>query len=99
VTAPARRTSAKTARAVIEAAELVKAPTWSDTRAWHVTSGDQTLVIVEPSYGGTSRTGRNGWTWRPPGGGPHRRPARTREEAAAQGLAAWQRQVTTKPQP
>lgn len=93
-----RRISAKAARAVIDAAELVKAPTWAETRTWHVVSGKQLLVIVEPSYGGTSRNGRNGWTWRLPGGGGGRQhPESTRDRAAVQGLAAWQRAAITRP--
>ncbi|MFE9855577.1 hypothetical protein [Streptomyces sp. NPDC005780] len=95
-----RPLTAKAARALINAAELVKAPTWPDSRTWHVTSGGQTLIIVEPSYGGTSRTGRNGWNWRLAGGTPtQRRPEPTREKAAAQGLAAWQRWVTAPGRP
>lgn len=96
-----RRMSARRARAIIETAVLVKAPDWSDTRQWHVVSGGQVLVVVAPSYGGTSRSGRNGWTWRlaalgPSGGGRHET---TIEKAAARGLADWERWATNKEAP
>ncbi|MER8002949.1 hypothetical protein [Streptomyces sp. NPDC095613] len=54
-----RPMSARRACAVIDAAELVKAPNWPDSRRWHVVSGGDVLVIIEPSYRGG---GRNGWT-------------------------------------
>lgn len=94
----ARRMSARRAREVIDAATMVKAPDWSESRRWHVVSGGQLLVVVAPSYGGTSRTGRNGWRWWLADLGPSgssRREA-TREQAAARGLADWQRWATSK---
>jgi hypothetical protein len=90
--------SAKRAAAIIGGAQLVKAPDWPDTRHWHVVSGDTVLVVVAPSYGGASRTGRNGWRWwlaaTGPTGSRDREP--TRDQAAARGLAAWQRWATNK---
>jgi hypothetical protein len=81
---------------VIDAAAVVKAPTWSEDRRWHVTSGGQVLVIVEPSYGGASRSGRNGWTWWLADSARMRNtPRATREQAAVAGLAAWERSATT----
>ncbi|MEU1088953.1 hypothetical protein ABZ401_19320 [Streptomyces sp. NPDC005892] len=80
-----RRLSAKAAQAIIDGAELVKALDWSNTRRWHVDSGGQTLVIIEPSYRGGNRSG---WTWRLPGGSNNQRPEPTREQAAVQGLMA-----------
>jgi len=95
-----RPLSARQARAVVEAARLVKAPHWPDTRAWHVVADGEVLVIVEPSYGGTSATGRNGWRWWIAGTAiPGRRPEPTREQAAVAGLAAWERWVTNKEKP
>lgn len=95
-----RSLSAKTARTIIDAAELVKAPDWTDTRNWHVVSGKQILIIIEPSYGGTSRTGRNGWTWWLADGARARhQPQPTREQAAVQGLGAWTRWATSKESP
>lgn len=88
--------TARRARAMIEAAELVKAPDWSETRRWHVAADGQVLIVVEPSYGGTSRSGRNGWRWRLPAGVTSRQPEPTRERAAAAGLAAWERAATSK---
>src|SRR5690606_41274813 len=92
-----RRLSARRARAIIDAAERVKAPDWPESRRWHVVSSDTVLVVVAPSYGGTSATGRNGWTWwiaelGPSGGG---RRETTRQQAAARGLADWERWATT----
>ncbi|MFJ7998965.1 hypothetical protein ACIQ7D_17715 [Streptomyces sp. NPDC096310] len=92
--------SARHARAIIEAAELVKAPDWPDTRRWHVVSGGDVLVVIEPSYRGASRSGRNGWTWWIASHArTHNRPEPTREKAAVAGLGAWQRSVTRKEQP
>lgn len=92
-----RPLSAKAARAVIDAADIVKAPDHRDTHTWHVVSGGQVLVIVEPSYGGTSRTGRNGWNWWLADGARTRhQPEPTVEKAAVAGLMAWQRRATSK---
>jgi hypothetical protein len=91
--------SARRARAVIEAAELVKAPDWRESRRWHVVTDDgEALVVIAPSYGGTSRTGRNGWTWWLAALGPSGSSRRetTIEQAAARGLADWQRWATSK---
>jgi hypothetical protein len=91
------RLSAKDARAVLEAATLAKAPTWSEDRRWHVVSGGVVLVVIEPSYGGTSRTGRNGWTWWLADRGRMLNPPQpTREKAAVTGLAAWERVAKTE---
>lgn len=93
-----RPLSAKAARALIDAAELVKAPDWADTRNWHVVSGGAVLVVIEPSYGGTSRSGRNGWNWWLADGARTRHtPEATREKAAVAGLLAWERVATRKP--
>lgn len=90
-----RPLSAKAARAILDAAAIVKAPDWPDTRNWQVISGGKVLVHIEPSYGGTSRTGRNGWTWRLADGARTRHaPERTIERAAVVGLGAWQRSIT-----
>lgn len=92
-----RPMSARRAQEIIDNAELVKAPDWSDTRNWHVAAGEDVLVIIEPSYGGASRTGRNGWNWRLADGGHARnQPESTREKAAVAGLLAWQRRATSK---
>ncbi|MFD9276901.1 hypothetical protein ACFWD7_06360 [Streptomyces mirabilis] len=94
-----RPMSAKRAREVIGGAELIKAPDWSESRRWHVVAADGTvLVVVAPSYGGASRSGRNGWRWwitaTGPTGSSDREP--TREQAAARGLANWQRWITSR---
>ncbi|WP_329472722.1 hypothetical protein OIE75_29690 [Streptomyces sp. NBC_01723] len=95
-----RRLSVKAARAILDAAEIVKAPDWSETHRWHVVSDGRTLVVIEPSYGGASRTGRNGWNWWLAEGSRSRhQPEPTRQAAAARGLAAWQRWATSKETP
>lgn len=92
-----RPLSAKTARAITAAAETVKAPDHRDTNCWHVVSGGRVLVVIEPSYGGTSRTGRNGWTWWLADSARTRHPAETTIKAAAiAGLLAWERTATAK---
>lgn len=91
-----RPLSARRARAIIDAAALVKAPDWSESRRWHVVSGEELLVVVVPSYGGTSATGRNGWRWWIADLGPSgdRRREDTIKQAAARGLADWTRWAT-----
>ena len=88
----ARRMSARRAREIRDAAGLVKAPDWSESRRWHVVSGGEVLVVVAPSYGGTSATGRNGWRWWI--AALARRPARGCPRAG-RGLADWERWVTS----
>lgn len=89
--------TAKAAQAVIDAVEIVKAPDWRETRHWHVVSDGRVLVIIAPSYGGTSRSGRNGWTWWLADGARTRhQPEPIRERAAVAGLGAWQRWATRK---
>jgi hypothetical protein len=94
-----KRLTEKQAQAVIDAATLTKAPDWHDTSNWHVTAADGTvLVVVTPSYGGTSATGRNGWRQHLADLGPNGSRDRwtTREQAAVQGLAAWKRWATSR---
>ncbi|MGW5123286.1 hypothetical protein ACWEQ7_04325 [Streptomyces sp. NPDC004069] len=92
-----RPLSARRAREIIDGATLVKAPDWADTRQWHVVAADRRLlVVISPSYGGASQSGRNGWKWQLPGQTPAIRPEPTREKAAVAGLGAWQRTATRK---
>jgi hypothetical protein len=91
--------SARRAREIIDGAQLVKAPDWRETHRWHVVAADGTvLVVVAPSYGGTSRSGRNGWRWwiasLGPSGNRDREP--TTQQAAARGLSDWQRWATSR---
>lgn len=87
------RLSAAAARKVIEAAVLVKAPSWAEDRRWHVVSGDLVLVVIEPAYQGTRRTGWRWWLYRY-GPSSNRTTQPTREKAAVAGLGAWQRAAT-----
>ncbi|MDX3245855.1 hypothetical protein, partial [Streptomyces sp. ME18-1-4] len=91
-----RPLSARTARTIIDAAELVKAPDWPETRHWHVTAGGEVLVVIAPSYGGASKSGRNGWRWWLAAIGPTAgQPEPTIQQAAARGLTTWQRWATS----
>jgi hypothetical protein len=91
-----RPLSAKAARAVIDAATIVKAPDHRDTNTWHVVAADgAVLVVIEPSYGGTGR--RDGWRPRLPDSALYAsRPETTIQNAAAAGLLAWERRAIRK---
>jgi hypothetical protein len=95
--APARkRLSQKAARAAADSAQLVKDPGHRENHRWNLVADDETVLgHIEPSYGGTGRTGRNGWKYRGAdtfrvGGGPYK----TRDEAAVQCALSWMRLVT-----
>ncbi|WP_030125612.1 MULTISPECIES: hypothetical protein [Streptomyces] len=96
-TAPARRRrlSQKAARAVAGSARLVKGADHRDTHRWDLIAEDDTVLgYVEPSYGGTGRTGRNGWNYRLADSFMVSGPYKTREEGALQCALAWTRVVT-----
>ncbi len=101
--APARRErlSQKAARAVADSARLVKGEDHRDTHRWDLAAEDGTVLgHVVPSYGGTGRTGRDGWNYQLAGsfvriGG---RPYKTRDEAAVQCALAWMRAATAPAQ-
>lgn len=84
------RLSARRIRETIEAATTVKAPTWSEDHRWHVVSGDKVLVVIEPAYSGTRRTGWRYWLAEI---GPSRSGSShpTVDAAAVAGLGAWER--------
>jgi len=89
------RMSAAKARAVIDAATLIKASDWRETRHWHVVSGGTALVTVAPAYSGTRRTGWRYWlTQYGPSntGGVYA----TKDAAAVAGLGAWERSATRR---
>lgn len=87
-----RRLSVKAARAVLDAAELVKASDWSESRCWLVMSGGRQLAVIEPAW----QTGRrNGWRWRLAHSTAwNSRTEPTCEKAAVAALGAWQRWTT-----
>ncbi|KIE24627.1 hypothetical protein LK08_23760 [Streptomyces sp. MUSC 125] len=90
-----QRLARKRAQAVIDAAELVRDPEHRDNHRWILRSGDTVLGYVEPSYGGTSRSGRNGWVGRLAGlTGPR---GATRDAAAVDLAMRWMRLVTAAP--
>lgn len=85
----------KKAAAVLDAAELVRAPDYRDSHTWILRSGDVLIGYVRPSYGGASRSGRNGWTSSMGGTpGPH---SRSRDGAKLDLAAQWLRVVTAAP--
>ncbi|GAA3785521.1 hypothetical protein GCM10022206_26700 [Streptomyces chiangmaiensis] len=90
-----QRLPKKRAQALVDAAELVRAPDYRDSHTWILRSGDTLLGYVVPSYGGTSRSGRNGWASRL-GGSPGPR-CRSRDGAAVDLAARWLRVVTAAP--
>jgi hypothetical protein len=96
-TVPARkRMSRKAALAVADSAQLVKDADHRDNHVWHVVAEDGTVLgHVEPSYGGTSRSGRNGWAYRTAESSVSKGPHPTRDAAGIQCSLAWVRGVTT----
>jgi hypothetical protein len=71
---------------------LVKGADHRDTHRWDLIAEDGTVLgYVEPSYGGTGRTGRNGWN---AGSLAVSGPYKTCEEAAPQCALAWTRVAT-----
>jgi hypothetical protein len=94
-----RPLSARKAQTIIDGARLEKAPDWRESHHWHVVAEDGTLlVVVLPSYGGISQSGRNGWRMFVAEHGPSgdRRRWATRQDAAARGLMAWRNWVTSR---
>jgi len=90
-----QKLSRKKARAIADAAELVRHPHHRDNHRWILQSGDTVIGYVEPTYGGASRSGRNGWAGRLAGQlGPR---CRTRDGAAVDTAVRWVRLVTTAP--
>ncbi|MFE7212470.1 hypothetical protein ACFU93_21250 [Streptomyces sp. NPDC057611] len=85
----------KRALAIVDAAELVRDVEHRDEHRWVLRSGDTVLGHVEPTYGGTSVSGRNGWASRL--GVSTGRRCRTRDEAKLDLAARWIRVVTAAP--
>lgn len=95
VPARRKRLTQKAAQAVADSAQLVKDPNHRDNHRWNVVAADGTVLgHVVPSYGGASRSGRNGWKYRAAdmvvGVGPYK----TREGAAVQCTLSWMRAAT-----
>lgn len=94
---PARkRLTEKAARAIADTAQLVKDPNHRENHRWNLVAANGTVLgHVEPSYGGTGQSGRNGWKHRGDstfvGSGPYK----TRDEAAVQCALSWIRAATT----
>jgi hypothetical protein len=87
----------KRAMAVLDTSELVRVP-GSDRHSsrWVLRSGETVLGYVQPSYGGASRSGRNGWQALLPG--EHQsRPQPTRDAAAVELARKWVALVTSAP--
>jgi hypothetical protein len=91
----AQKLSKTTAAAIANAAELIRDPDHRDNHRWVLQSGDTVLGYVEPSYGGVSQSGRNGWVSRLGGSlGPR---GTTRNSAAEDLAMRWIRLVTATP--
>ena len=94
-TRPARRKrlSQRAARAIADNSHLVR-----DERheGWLLRDDETGTVLghIEPSYGGTSVSGRNGWTYRVDGSFARTGPYRTRNNAAVQCALSWMRLAT-----
>jgi DNA invertase Pin-like site-specific DNA recombinase len=88
--------SQRAAMKIVEAAETVRDPDYRETHRSTVRSGATVLGYVSPSYGGASRSGRNGWIgYLSPGvHGPVRK---SQQQAAIDVAASWVRVVTAKP--
>jgi hypothetical protein len=81
--------------AIADAATLVRDPDHRDNHRWILRSGDTVLGHVEPSYGGISRSGRNGWISRFDGTpGPR---CKSRNGAAMDLASRWARVVSSPP--
>lgn len=90
-----QKLSKRRAQAIVDAAELVRDSEHRENHRWVLRSGDTVLGYVEPSYGGVSRSGRNGWVSRLAGmPGPR---GRTRDAASADLAMRWVRLVTATP--
>jgi hypothetical protein len=88
-----KRLTQKAARAIADRSHLVR-----DERheGWLLRDDETGTVLghVEPSYGGTSVSGRNGWTYRVDGSFARTGPYKTRDKAAVPCALAWMRLVT-----
>ena len=91
-----QRLARKKALAIADAAALVRDPGYRDNHRWILRSADTVLGWVEPSYGGTSRSGRNGWVGCLTVGSPGRR-STTRDGAAVDLAVRWVQVVTATP--
>ncbi len=86
----------KKATAAADAATLIRHPEWRENHRWILKS--TVLGYVEPSYGGTSRSGCNGWVGRPPNSmTASGRRCTTRENADVEPAMSWVRVVTATP--
>ena len=95
VPARRKRLTQKAARAIADSAQLVKDPGHRDNHRWNVVADDGTVLgHVEPSYGGTSRSGRNGWKYRLRDSFGGHGPYKTREQTAVHCALAWVRVAT-----
>ncbi|MEV8476163.1 hypothetical protein AB0435_12470, partial [Streptomyces sp. NPDC051173] len=91
-----KRLTASQAKEVLSTAQIIKHPEHRDNHTWNVVDQDGTvLYCVEPTYGGASRSGRNGWRSVVHGLRGDRRPSRS--AAVTDGAGRWLRIVTAKP--
>jgi hypothetical protein len=92
------RLTVKKARALLDTAELVKDENHRENNTWHLVAADGTVIgHVAPSYGGASRSGRNGWHGWAHGTTRTQDRHPTRDGAAVAASGAWLQAVTAKP--
>jgi hypothetical protein len=95
-TARRKRLTQKAARVIADRARLVR-----DERheGWLLRDDETSTVLgrIEPSYGGTSSSGRNGWVYRVDGSFARNGPYKTRDKAAVPCALSWMRLVTAAP--
>jgi hypothetical protein len=93
---PLRLTRAK-ALVLLDTAELVKDENHQENNTWHLVAADGTMVgHVAPSYGGASRSGRNGWHGWAHGTTRTQDRHPTRAAAAVAASGAWLQAVTAR---
>ena len=89
-----RPLSQRRAKEIAASARLVKDADHRDNHRWHLVAEDGTVLgHMEPSYGGASASGRNGW-WGRLDGVTSSDHYRTRDQAATSLGRWWIRYVT-----
>jgi hypothetical protein len=92
------RLTRKKALALLDTAELVKDEKHRENNTWHLVAADGTVIgHIAPSYGGASRSGRNGWHGWAHGTTRNQERHPTRDAAAVAASGAWLQAVTAKP--
>jgi hypothetical protein len=92
-----KRMPRKKAEQIVNTATVVKDPGHRENHQWNVVAADGTVIgHVEPSYGGASRSGRNGWCGWAHGMTRNGDRHPTKDAAAVAAAMSWLR-ITTAP--